>query len=172
MILVRKDFRALPDRKDQQGQLARYRPGFDRSYRATRHRRANRRTRATGHTGEITARPARSHLGQGAYRTHRPARPTGLDRRYRREGRQGQPARPAHRDRKDRPALTPPEQGSTSAAIPSVRWTIQRPTKEQTLSLSGTTLSLSNGGGSANLSSLGSKWTQGTGNAVYRRMAR
>lgn len=38
----------------------------------------------------------------------------------------------------------------------------------QTLSLSGTTLSLSNGGGSANLSSLGSKWTQGTGNAVYR----
>jgi len=38
----------------------------------------------------------------------------------------------------------------------------------QTLSLSGTTLSLSNGGGSANLSGLGSKWTQGTGNAIYR----
>lgn len=38
----------------------------------------------------------------------------------------------------------------------------------QTLSLAGTTLSLSNGGGSANLSSLGSKWTQGAGNAVYR----
>ncbi len=38
----------------------------------------------------------------------------------------------------------------------------------QTLSLSGSTLSLSSGGGSANLSSLGSKWTQGAGNAVYR----
>lgn len=38
----------------------------------------------------------------------------------------------------------------------------------QALSLSGSTLSLSNGGGSANLSSLGSKWTQGAGNAIYR----
>lgn len=38
----------------------------------------------------------------------------------------------------------------------------------QTLSLSGSTLSLSSGGGSADLSILGSKWTQGIGNSIYR----